>query len=163
MTSYKVNCKTVFALALALCASSAMAAQTTIRVSVTIVAPVCVINDNQQINVDFGNDVVTTKVDGSYKKVPITYSVQCQNSPSNNMKLQIMGNGASFDSNVLATNKTGLGIALLMNGGQLPLNSWRDFTYPSLPKLEAVPVKQAGVTLSGGAFSAGATLKVDYQ
>lgn len=31
------------------------------------------------------------------------------------------------------------------------------------PAIEAIPVKNNGVTLTGGAFNAGATLVVDYQ
>ncbi|WP_447876619.1 fimbrial protein [Serratia fonticola] len=136
----------------------------TIKVTVTIVAPPpCVINNNNLIEVNFGNDVMTTRIDGSYKKQPVVYSVACKNAPNNAMKMQIQGTGASFDTEVLQTNKEGFGVALLRNGNRQPINNWVNFTYPNLPILEAVPVKQAGATLSGGAFSAGATMKVEYQ
>ncbi|BEM02411.1 exotoxin (plasmid) [Serratia marcescens] len=137
---------------------------TTIRVTVTVIAPPpCVINNNNLIEVNFGSDVITTRIDGSYKKQPVVYSVECKNAPSNAMKLLIQGNSASFDGEVLQTNKDGLGVALLRNGNRQPINSWVNFTYPNLPTLEAVPVKQAGATLSGGEFSAGATMQVAYQ
>ncbi|AXK22680.1 fimbrial protein [Serratia ureilytica] len=140
------------------------AASTTIKVTVTIVAPPpCVINNNNLIEVNFGNDVMTTRIDGSYKKQPVVYSVECKNAPNNAMKLQIQGVSAGFDSEVLKTNKDGLGVALLRNGNRQPINSWVNFTYPNLPTLEAVPVKQAGANLSSGEFSAGATMKVEYQ
>ncbi|AOE97958.1 exotoxin [Serratia surfactantfaciens] len=139
-------------------------AATTIKVTVTIVAPPpCVINNNNLIEVNFGNDVMTTRIDGSYKKQEVVYSVECKNAPNNAMKLQIQGTGAGFDSEVLRTDKEGLGIALLRNGNPQPINSWINFTYPNLPQFEAVPVKQAGATLSGGKFTAGATMKVEYQ
>ncbi|MFX2482801.1 fimbrial protein [Serratia marcescens] len=139
-------------------------AATTIKVTVTIVAPPpCVINNNNLIEVNFGNDVMTTRIDGSYKKQPVVYSVECKNAPNNAMKLQIQGNSAGFDGEVLQTNKDGLGVALLRNGNRQPINSWINFTYPTKPTLEAVPVKQAGATLRGGDFSAGATMKVEYQ
>lgn len=139
-------------------------AVTTLTVKVTIVAPPpCVINDNSLIEVNFGNDVMTTRVDGSYKKMPVVYNVVCKNAPNNAMKIQVAGNGAGFDSEVLQTNKNDLGIALISNGNRLPVNSWLNFTYPNTPRLEAVPVKQPGATLTGGAFSAGATMKVEYQ
>lgn len=139
------------------------AASTTIKVTVTIVAPPpCVINNNNLIEVNFGNDVMTSRIDGNYKKQPVVYSVECKNAPNNAMKLQVQGT-AGFDSEVLKTNKDGLGVALLRNGNRQPINTWINFTYPNLPTLEAVPVKQAGATLSGGAFSAGATMKVEYQ
>ncbi|AHY06097.1 fimbrial protein [Serratia plymuthica] len=136
----------------------------TIKVTVTIVAPPpCVINNNNLIEVNFGNDVMTTRIDGSYKKQPVVYSVECKNAPNNAMKMQIQGNSAGFDGEVLQTNKDDLGVALLRNGNRQPINTWVNFTYPNLPKFEAVPVKQAGATLSGGAFSAGATMQVEYQ
>ncbi|MGQ9883044.1 fimbrial protein [Serratia marcescens] len=37
------------------------------------------------------------------------------------------------------------------------------FTYPVTPTLEAVPVKSATAKLTAGEFTAGATMKVDYQ
>ncbi|NCG52761.1 fimbrial protein [Serratia fonticola] len=136
----------------------------TITVTVAIYAPPpCVINNNGLIEVNFGNDVITTHIDGSYKKQPVVYGVECKNAPRNAMKLQIQGTGTSFDPDVLQTNKDGLGIALLRDESRQPLNSWVNFTYPKLPVLEAVLVKQAGVRLSGGAFSAGATMMVVYQ
>ncbi|MBC3211564.1 fimbrial protein [Serratia fonticola] len=142
----------------------AQAASTVIKVTVTIVAPLpCVINDNNLIEVNFGNDVMTTRIDGSYKKQPVVYSVECKNVPNNAMKMQIQGTGAGFDGDVLQTNKDDLGVALLRNGNRQPINTWVNFTYPDLPTFEAVPVKQAGATLSGGTFSAGATMRVEYQ
>ncbi|WP_037410053.1 fimbrial protein [Serratia sp. S4] len=139
-------------------------AVSTIRVTVTIVAPPpCVINNNSLIEVNFGDDVITTRIDGSYKKQPVVYSVECKNAPNYAMKMQIEGTGAWFDTGVLSTNKDGLGVALLRNGNPQSINTWMNFFYPNMPTFEAVPVKQAGATLSGGAFSAGATMKVEYQ
>lgn len=144
--------------------SLAQAASTVVRVTVTIVAPPsCVINNNNLIEVSFGNDVMTTRIDGSYKKQRVVYSVECKNAPNNAMKMRIQGTGAGFNRDVLRTNKDDLGVALLRNGNQQPINTWVNFTYPNLPTFEAVPVKQAGATLSGGAFSAGATMTVEYQ
>ncbi|WP_254557361.1 fimbrial protein, partial [Salmonella enterica] len=42
---------------------------------------------------------------------------------------------------------------------------WLSFQYcgGSGPAIEAIPVKNNGVSLTGGAFYAGATLVVDYQ
>lgn len=125
--------------------------------------PPCVVNGDSLIEVDFGNDVMTTRIDGSYKKMPVNYLVECKDVSSNAMKIQIQGNGVSFDSDVLQTNKSNLGIKFLRNGSAQPINSWINFTYPSLPKFEAVPVKKNSAVLSGGVFTAGATMKVEYQ
>lgn len=140
--------------------------QNNILVKVTIIKKACVVkggNGSDMIEVNFGDDVMTTRVDGTYKTMPVSYSVTCTGSSSNAMKMQIEGTGAGFDSQVLMTNQPDFGIALLSNGTRLPLNSWINFSYPTMPILTVVPVKRAGATLVGGAFSAAATLKVDYQ
>ncbi|EMB2350554.1 fimbrial protein [Serratia marcescens] len=139
------------------------ASSATVTVKVTVVAPPpCVINDDRPVEVEFG-DVMTTRVDGDNYKMPVNYTLSCTGGTSNAMKLQVKGNGATFDSTVLQTNKTGLGIELRQGDGKLAVNSWLNFTYPNKPELWAVPVKQAGTTLTGGEFSAGATMAVDYQ
>ena len=140
-----------------------MASTTKVTIKVSVVAMPCEINSNNLIEVNFGNDVVTTRVDGDYKKMPIDYTLQCQGGASNAVRMQIDGQGAAFDGGVLKTNKTDFGIELLYSGKRLPINSWLNFTYPNQPMLEAVPVKRSSARLSGGAFSAGATMKVEYQ
>lgn len=134
-----------------------------VTVSVTVVQPPpCTINDDQPIEVDFG-DVMTTRVDGINYRMPVNYALSCSNASSNAMKLQVNGSGASFDSTLLRTNKTGLGIELRQGNNKLPVNRWLSFTYPQKPELWAIPVKQSGTTLTGGEFTAGATMKVAYQ
>lgn len=138
-------------------------AVTTVTVKVTVVAPPpCVINGDQPIEVNF-DEVVTTRVDGSRYIREVPYNVICTGATSNDMVMQITGTGASFDPDVLGTNQDNLGIALLNNGKAQPLNSDIKFPYPNFPVLKAVPVKRTASTLKAGAFSAGATMKVDYQ
>lgn len=135
----------------------------TVTIKVTVLTPPpCVINNDRQIEVEFG-DVMTTRVDGNNYRIPVDYTLSCQGASSNAIKLQVQGTGANFDSNVLRTQKTGLGIALLQGGSRLPINHWLNFTYPNTPRLEAVLVKQDGITLSAGEFTAGAVMKVVYQ
>ncbi|WP_455817199.1 fimbrial protein [Pseudomonas cerasi] len=135
----------------------------TMTVKVTVVAPPsCILNDNKVITVEFGN-VMTTLIDGNNYWKPVNYTLSCKANSTNAMKLQMMGTGASFDSTVLRTTKTGLGVKLLQGNTKVPLNSWLNFTYPASPALYVVPVKQPGATLTGGKFEAAATLRVDYQ
>lgn len=136
---------------------------TTVNVKVTVVAPPpCVINNDRPIEVEFG-DVMTTRVDGKNYRMPVSYSLSCSGVTSNAMKLQVKGSGASFDGTVLQTNKEGLGIELRHGDSKLAVNSWLNFTYPNQPDLWAVPVKKSNMALTGGEFSAGATMQVAYQ
>lgn len=147
--------------ALPMLACAAPSATVTVKV-IVVAPPPCVINDDRPVEVEFG-DVMTTRVDGDNYKMPVNYTLSCTGGTSNAMKLQVKGNGAAFDATVLQTNKTGLGIELRQGDGKLAVNSWLNFTYPNKPELWAVPVKQAGTTLTGGEFSAGATMAMDYQ
>ncbi len=157
------TCRNVFFGALLAAVPLMLQAATTVTVKVTVVAPPpCVINGDRPIEVDFG-EVMTTRVDGSSYRVPVDYSLSCSGQSKNAMKLQVLGTGAAFDAAVLRTNKTGLGIQLQQGDSKLTLNSWLNFTYPNTPELWAVPVKQSGAALSGGEFTAGATMKVAYQ
>jgi type 1 fimbria pilin len=140
----------------------AKAVLTTITVKVSVVAPACVINDNKAIEVEFG-DVMTTRVDGSNYRMPVNYTLDCGAESNNAMKLQVQGNGAGFNSEVLQTTVPDLGIRLQNGTTTLPINTWVNFTYPTKPELWAVPVKAAGATLSAGEFTAASTMRVDYQ
>lgn len=135
-----------------------------VNISGTIITPPpCTINNNQTINVDFGDEVMTTRIDGVNYKQAITYSLDCDAQKSNNLKMSIQGTAASFNAALLQTNKNGLGIALYSGAQPLDANAWFNYTYPSKPELYAVLVKQSGATLTGGEFTAAATLLIDYQ
>lgn len=127
--------------------------------------PSCEINGAKPIDVDFGSQVVTTEVDGVNYIKPVTFTLVCKNNPKNTMRMQFSGTAPSWDTKVLTTNNTNLGIKLLQgsgSGSQLGLNTWLEFTYPTPPVLQAVPVKKTGSTLTAGAFNGTATLKVEF-
>lgn len=152
-----------YLLAGVLCAAPLMAqAVTNVTVKVTVTAPPCTVNNNKAIEVNFG-DVMTTRVDGAQYRKQVAYSLSCEGGAGKAMKLQVQGTAAGFDSGVLGTSVSALGIRLQNGNSNMPVNNWVNFTYPNKPALWAVPVKQSGVTLAGGQFSAAATLKVAYQ
>jgi type 1 fimbria pilin len=135
----------------------------TIR-AVIIAPPPCVINSGSTLNVPFGNDLLTSRVDGVTYRRDVPYTVRCDPPVfSNAMTLELKGTAAAFDRNVLVTRKDDLGVKLFANGADWPLNTALRFTHPNFPVVQAVPVKRAGSTLTGGAFDAAATLVVEYQ
>jgi type 1 fimbria pilin len=143
------------------------APSSTLTVKVTVVAPPpCIINGDRPIEVDF-NDVMTTRVDGNTYRMPVNYTLSCPaGAPSNAMKLQVRGTGADFDAKVLKTTQPGLGVQLQeKDRSKISINTWRNFDYVGStgPELWAVPVKQSGMTLTGGEFTAAATMEVAYQ
>ncbi|VEI15219.1 Minor fimbrial protein prsF precursor [Serratia plymuthica] len=135
-----------------------------VTIKVTVIAPPpCTINGDQTIDVDFGSELLTTQIDGSNYIKTVDYSLECKDNTSNAMKLKVQGSATTYDASALQTNMADLGVALKANGNPLTINNWVKFTYPDKPVLQAVPVKRAGSTLSGGDFAAAATLMVDYQ
>lgn len=134
-----------------------------VTVSGTVIDPACVINGNAPINIDFGNDILISNIDGNAYEQPIPYTLDCSAATAKTLKLQLKGTGAAFDSTLLLTSKADLGIELRSNSRKLPVNSWENFTDPARPALSAVLVKNSGGTLTGGAFTATSTLLIDYQ
>lgn len=145
-------------------ASQGVLAETSLTIRAVIIAPPpCVINSGSTLDVPFGNDLLTSRVDGVNYRRGVPYTVTCDSPFSNALTLELRGTGAAFDSTVLMTRKADLGVKLFVNGADWPLNRTVNFTYPNFPVVQAVPVKRAGSTLTGGAFDATATLVVDYQ
>lgn len=140
---------------------------TTLTISGNIVEPDCIINNDQQIVVDFG-EVLTTRIDGSNYETPINYTLSCTNLIRNTLKINLKGTVASFgDGKLFLTNVTGLGIRVLNASRTVlePNTGTVNFTYAdnSPPALYAVPVAQANATLSNGAFNGSATMIFSYQ
>ncbi|MEL5596585.1 fimbrial protein [Serratia ureilytica] len=148
---------------LSLTCSAAQAFSLNVTVSGTVNASPCIINNNANITVDFGNDILISRIDGSNFEQNIPYTLDCSAATSNMLKLQLQGTPATFDAALLSTSKADLGIKLKSNGRQLDVNSWDNFTDPARPVLSAVLVKNSSGALTGGAFTATSTLLVDYQ
>lgn len=124
--------------------------------------PSCEINGKRPIEVDFG-EVLTYEVNGDNYKKNVLFDIKCTNTTTNDMSISIKGTKARFGKDILGTDKEILGIEFLSNGQPVTLNSEIKFTYPNLPKLQAVPVKSPGMTLQAGKFSAAATMTVTYH
>ncbi|MDK2376503.1 fimbrial protein [Serratia fonticola] len=127
--------------------------------------PPCTINDDNRVDVNFGERVGINRVDGvSYRQV-LNYQISCQNTGSGSwaLTLSLSGAAAGFDNQALLTNKENLGIRLYQNDKPFTPGSTLDIDLTNPPRLEAVPVKSEGATLTEGTFEAWATLRADYQ
>ncbi|ROL62708.1 hypothetical protein BLX41_31745 [Pseudomonas protegens] len=145
--------------------SAATTVQGSATISVTIIArPSCVINNNRVIEVDFGNDMLTTGVDGSNYEKRVSYTLECKTGSKNEMRMFIRGRLAGFGDGLLGTTNADVGVRIRLNGIAMPVGErGQSFTAPSTPQLTAVPVKRPGSTLTGGYFSAGAIMSVEYN
>lgn len=127
--------------------------------------PPCTINDGNRVDVDFGERVGINKVDGVNYRQQLNYQITCDKAVGGSwaLTLSLSGSAAGFDSDALQTDKTDLGIRVYQNDKPFTPNSTVKINLDSPPRLEAVPIKQAGVTLTEGAFEAWATLRADYE
>lgn len=129
-----------------------------------LVPPPCVISNNEQIDVYFGHNVGTHKVDGINYTQPVNYKLVCDpNVKGWDLGLSIIGPKTQFDDAALQTNMTNLGIHLIQDGQPFKLNQRIAISPDNPPVLQAVPVKKPGSTLSEGAFEVSATLLAEYQ
>ncbi|WP_447880179.1 fimbrial protein [Serratia fonticola] len=127
--------------------------------------PPCTINDGNQVEVDFGDRVGINKVDGVNYRQPLNYQITCDKAVGGPwvLALSLSGDAAGFDNDALLTDKADLGIRVYQNDKPFTPNSTLKINLANRPVLEAVPIKQAGATLTEGFFEAWATLRADYE
>lgn len=145
--------------------SAATAAENMAFRGTLLTPPPCRINDGNQVEVDFGERVGINKVDGVNYRQGLNYQITCDNASGGNwaLTLSLKGAASGFDKQALVTNKSDLGIRIYRDDEPFTPDSVLNITLDNAPRLEAVPVKKEGTTLSEGAFEAWATLQADYQ
>lgn len=126
--------------------------------------PPCVINNGQRIDVDFGEQVGISQVDGQHYLQNVNYRIDCEPGGSGQtLGLTLVAAASGFDAAAVPTNVPDLAIRLLLAGNAFVLNKRMPIDSANPPTLQAVPVKRAGAALKPQAFNAQATLLADYQ
>ncbi len=126
--------------------------------------PNCNINNGEQIDVDFGNKINPSKVNGINYRVPINYQISCDDtSISLDMVLVFSGEISTFDGEAFQTSKNGLGIRVYQNDEIFIPNSAVIINPGNPPKLEAAPIKKEGTILTEGPFEGWANLEIHFQ
>lgn len=136
-----------------------------INITGTVIASAsCTFDSDEAITVEFG-DVYINEITGDNYKKPVPYTLTCEgDAEGKTIQMQWVGTSSSFDSTLLNTDVTGLGIKLLQNSTQVSPNTAFTIDGSSPPALEVVVVKNTGASFSNGQeFNASVTLKVDYQ
>lgn len=125
-------------------------------------APDCHINNNNTIEVTFGN-VGVNKIDGAQYSRDIDYTVTCDGDSDQHLYLSVDGTGVTWNDAAVKTSIDNLAIEITQNGKPFTLGSKVSIDLNELPSLRAVPIKEGGQTLTAGDFTAGATLIAFYQ
>lgn len=152
-----------FLLAVLLGAGKAWAADNMSFYGTLILPPPCIINNDQLIEINFGDDLLASRIDGvNYSKI-IDYTLDCREASGNALRMQIQGSAATFNGALLATDEPLLGIGLKANSANLPVNTWYNLNGSAKPILSAVPVGIDFIAQPTGAFSAGATMLFEFR
>lgn len=128
--------------------------------------PPCEINGGQPIEIDFG-EVGVNKIDGENYAQTFTLAYDCEGTSIDKV-LRYIGNVTAFDAAAVQSTIPDFGIRLAHRsstgnisafevGKTIPIAS-----YVGSSTFIATPVKKAGVELREGAFTAGATLQLEY-
>jgi type 1 fimbria pilin len=133
-----------------------------VNIKVKILQATCVVNNNQEIRIHFGDDLISENIDGSNYRKNIDYTLSCSGG-STDLKLRLSGDEAEFNADYLQTSMDSLGVTFFADSSLLKNGEWLNFKNNVLPVLSAAPVKANGAELIGGTFSANAVLQVEYQ
>ncbi|AUU10004.1 fimbrial protein [Serratia marcescens] len=144
---------------------NALAGEAAMAFSGTLNAPPpCVINNGQRIDVDFGEQLGISQIDGQRYLQNVNYRIDCEPGGSGQtLGLTLVAAASGFDAAAVPTNVPELAIRLLLAGNPFVLNKRVAIDSANPPRLQAVPVKRPGGALKPQAFSAQATLLADYQ
>lgn len=154
----------IFSGALALSGqTSADLSEANVKVSVTVTANNCRVNENQIVKAEFGT-VQISELSKASASVPVTIS--CDEVPAGTLSMEIKGSGTSFNGQALKTDVSGLGITLTSpSSNELDLNTFYDVTSTfgltgktGTFNLKAHLISDGKTELAGGEFNASATL-----
>ncbi len=129
----------------------------------TLVVISCSINNDQPLEVNFGDAVGVKKLDGIRYKQPLPVEIKCSRAPGDLLNLSFTGTASNFEPTALATQNTDLGIRLLMNDTPIKINHLLPIDETDMPQFHAVPVKRDGANLSSGKFSTMTTLAITLE
>jgi type 1 fimbria pilin len=137
---------------------------TLVSVSGTIRAsPDCLLNNNQDINIDFGDRVDSGNIDGENYKTRVIFSLSCRNLGRETVQIMIQGVRFNGDPTAIRTSYADLGLRFKLDGSNsIRINEYFAVDYLKLPVLEVVPIKTAGAELRNGDFSANALFILFY-
>lgn len=134
-----------------------------VTVKVNVLSGGCVLNDNEAIFVDFGDDIVISQIDSGKYIEAIDYDLYCD---SNFDELYLIFDGAQGETtnSLDVVDTPGLNIKLFIDNKPMVIGSRYYIDNDSnLPTLTAELALANGIRPIGGEFSTAATLTVGYH
>lgn len=124
----------------------------------------CVVNGGEDITVDFGDEVMTTRIeDGAFDGAYAMSFLLSNDCPSGSLiRYQIKGTAVASDNKLLAGDRDGLGFRF-WHTDYLTLNKWFNSTSGGIPIIYVAPARVNDTAIEGGPFRIVATLLAEYQ
>jgi len=129
--------------------------------------PPCVISNDNIIQINFGDAMRVSDVNGVNSRSQLIYTVRCEATApfgkTLNLRLDTT-TPAIFDptKSSIQTTLEGLAIQIYQDNQPMVLGKPVLINLTSPPVLEAVPIKDPNIKLRGGAFEAAGTLVAEY-
>lgn len=133
--------------------------------------PSCTVSGGETIDVDFGDRVVASDIDGNNYMQNLPYQVSCSTSNASYFDLKLSINSAQvspFDDAAVTTtlNPDDFAIKFIVKGYEdYKVNDKIAISPSSPPVISVVPIKRPGVgnKLTGGNFESFVTLQAEYE
>lgn len=125
----------------------------------------CKIDNNKDIDVNFGDSVDINEIDGLKYTELLTLSIKCDENYSENLYFRVSGSAATFDKAAIRTNITNVGIKFINGKDGTPLEINKKYNYVQTGdfSLKVVPVKKSGSIPLPGKLTISAQLIVEPQ
>ncbi|WP_323085392.1 fimbrial protein [Providencia alcalifaciens] len=134
-----------------------------VTVRVNVLSGGCVLNDNEDIYVDFGDDIVIGQIESGKYTETIPYSLSCD-SRFDELYIAFEGVKGETSNSLKVADTPGLNIKLYIDNKPMDIGSQYEIdNIQSLPSLTAELALANGIRPVGGEFSTAATLTVGYH
>lgn len=133
-----------------------------ISINVEVLEPSCNINNGDVIEVDFGDDILSNKLNGSYYAQIVRLTFQCNTLTPDSGYLKIEGEEFEPGIQALKTSKENLSIYFSHSNNIIPINEKVAVNLKSTYNFLAI-LSKIGSKVQPGPFSASATLALYYE
>ncbi|HHK4130846.1 TPA: fimbrial protein [Enterobacter roggenkampii] len=131
-----------------------------VTVNFTVLEAPCTVNSGNPISIGFGDEILTTSIAGDLQKKNIAMTFNCASNTYTGKITIVPGAISSFDENAIATNIAGLAIKVNLDDKRVRMNEAHVVDLNTVPKYEAVLLKDPSVVLQPGKFMASATFRL---
>ncbi|HHR5904341.1 TPA: fimbrial protein [Providencia alcalifaciens] len=134
-----------------------------VTVRVNVLSGGCVLNNNEDIYVDFGDDIVIGQIDSGKYTETVPYDLTCD-SQFDELYIVFEGVKGETSNSLKVADTPGLNIKLYIDNKPMNIGSQYEIdNIQYLPSLTAELALANGIRPIGGEFSTAATLTVGYH